>query len=71
MECGNASSSLYSAVWLGQIPDLPLSPCVPNIATALATVDPYTWLQTLLVAALLALFYYYVVLPMNYVKVSH
>lgn len=72
MESINASSSLYSALWLGQSLDLHLlSPSVRNAVSILASAQLYTWLQTLFVTVLLALIYYYVVLPMNYVKVSH
>ncbi|KDR22323.1 cholesterol 7-desaturase [Zootermopsis nevadensis] len=69
MDSSNANISLYSALWLGQTLDLDLlSPCVLNFANRLVTVQFYTWLQTLFVTVLLVLTYYYVVLPMDYVK---
>lgn len=72
MDSSNANISLYSALWLGQTLDLDLlSPCVLNFANRLVTVQFYTWVQTLFVIVLVALTYYYVVLPMDYVKVSH
>jgi hypothetical protein len=72
MESYNASSSLCSFLQLGQTFDLHLLlPSVLNFAYVSATALRHTWLNTLLVTVLLALTYYYVVLPMNYVKVSH
>jgi hypothetical protein len=61
---------LYSTSCLGHILDEHLSPYVLNFGTLLLTAHAHFWLQTLFAMIMLALVYYYVILPMNYVKVS-
>jgi hypothetical protein len=56
---------------IGHILDVDLLPCFVNISNMLVTAHVFTWLQTLLVLTVLLLIYYYIFLPMNYVKVSH
>jgi hypothetical protein len=71
IESRNASiMDLYSSWRLGDILELDMPPCVANITNMLETVHAFTWLQTLLVMTILALIYYYLFLPMNYVRVS-
>jgi hypothetical protein len=55
---------------IGHVLDLDLLPCVANITNTLVAAHAFTWMQTLLVMTVLALIYYYIFLPMNYVRVS-
>jgi hypothetical protein len=72
MESSNTSSlHLYRGCWLVQMPDLHLSPSSLQFAEIFKTAQPFASMQTLFVIITLAFGYYYIVLPMNYVKVSH
>jgi hypothetical protein len=72
MECSNTSSlHLYRDFWLVQMPGLYLSPGSLEFADILATAQVFATMQTLFVILAVAFAYYYIVLPMNYVKVSH
>jgi hypothetical protein len=71
MERNNANVMDLNSSWeFGHILDLDLLPCVANVADMMATVHAFTWLQTVLMVAVLAIIYYYLFLPMNYVRVS-
>ena len=72
MESSNTSSlHLYRGFWLVQMPDLYPSPGSLHFADILMTAQFIVSMNTLFVIITLAFGYYYVVLPMNYVKVSH
>jgi hypothetical protein len=72
IERSNASIMDLNNSWgIDHILDLDLLPCVASITNTLVTAHAFTWLQTLLVMTVLALVYYYIFLPMNYVRVSH
>ena len=71
MESSNTSSlHLYRGFWLVQMPDLYLSPDGLHFADILMTAQAFASLKTLFVVITLVFGYYYIVLPMNYVKVS-
>jgi len=71
MESSNASSlHLYRGFWLVQIPDLYLSPGSLHFADILVTAQAFVSMKTVFVIITLVFGYYYIVLPMNYVKVS-
>jgi hypothetical protein len=72
MESSNTSSfHLYRGFWLVQMPDLYLSPGSLHFADILMTAQAFASMKTLFVIITLAFVYYYIVQPMNYVKVSH
>ena len=72
MESSNTSSlHLYRGFWLVQLPDLYLSPSSLHFTNILLTAQAIASMKTFFVILILAFGYYYIVLPMNYVKVSH
>jgi hypothetical protein len=74
MECSNTSSlHLYRSFWLVQMTDLYLylSPGSLNFEDILMTAQAFASMHTMFVIIALAFGYYYILLPMNYVKVSH
>ena len=48
-----------------------LPPYVLNLAALVKTYDTYTWVQAITVLVIMWLIYYYLVLPMNYVRVRY
>ncbi|KAJ4449081.1 hypothetical protein ANN_00476 [Periplaneta americana] len=63
-----SSAGFYKTWWPGHVLDQHLPPCVFNVAEMVINAQPYTWMQILLVVLVLGVLYYYLVLPMNYVK---
>jgi hypothetical protein len=71
LERNNANAMALNSSWeFGHVLNLDLLPCVVNVADTLQAVHAFTWLQTVLLMAVLAIIYYYLFLPMNYVRVS-
>ena len=72
MDSSNTSSlHLYRDFWLVQMRDLYLSPCSHHFADILMAAHAFASIRTLLFIISVAIVYYYIILPMNYVKVSH
>lgn len=71
MECSNTSSlHLYRSFWLVEMTDLYLylSPGSLNFEDILMTAQAFASMHTMFVIIALAFGYYYILLPMNYVK---
>jgi hypothetical protein len=72
MESSNTSSlHLYRGFWLVQMPDLYLSTGSLHFTDMLLTAQAIASMKTLFFIIILAFGYYYILLPMNYVKVRH